>query len=724
MLRRYFPKSLYARVTLIVILPIFLTQALVTYVFFARHWDRVTASLSENVAGEIALVSDMFREAETEEARNDVMLKSLNDLHLRVIYDPAGDFPPENLLDRFNVYNATLMRRLDRAIKGPYWLNTKRWKDEVEIRVPYDGGVLIYFARKDRVFATTGRIFLFWLVGTSILLGAVGIVFMRNQVRSILRLATAAEAFGRGRDSPDYRPSGATEVRKAGYAFIAMRERLKRHLEQRTAMLAGISHDLRTPLTRIKLALAMQPDDDDIVDLRKDVLEMERMIAAYLDFARNEAADEEPETFRLSALITEIVDDARRTGREVEAKAPGAIAITARRMALKRAIGNLVTNALRHAEHVRITAFRTDRYVEIHVDDDGPAPSPIAMTTFAVHLASTRRATATKPAARHGADGRARHRARAWRRCDARQVADGRPESDFAAADLIGEVVRAARGGFDSIRHQFAQRLAVAVEEFQCRFGRAAGRCHRLAHVGGAARIGERERAGAGQRGAREFRRGLGRETERDARFRQRFGEEKIISGAGARHRGDKINFLFRAHPHNIAGGAQEALRQRSALLIDRIRRIEPGDALADGRRQVRHGAHDFFRAAEQRGNRRDALARHHRDNERVARQLCTRRQRIARRLRLHRRHHDINGSARRIEREPVLGAERAHRLANLRIEHGGSRRIDRPGGKPAFQQRAAHGARANQRNGRFVGHAPMLPNCDAIERAKPSPPP
>lgn len=377
MLRRYFPKSLYARVTLIVILPIFLTQALVTYFFFSRHWDRVTATLSENVAGEIALVTALYGEAPDESARNAVMSRSLRELHLRAIFDRGGALPEGgHALDKFNVYNATLQRRLDRAIEGPYWLNTRQWKEEVEIRVPIEDGVLVYFARKDRVFATTGRIFLFWLAGTSFLLGAVAIVFMRNQVRSILRLATAAEAFGRGRDSPGYRPAGATEVRKAGYAFLAMRERIKRHLEQRTAMLAGISHDLRTPLTRMKLALAMQPESDDIEGLRKDVAEMERMIAAYLDFARNEASEEDPTTFRLADLTTEIADDVRRAGRALDLKVAAGILITARRVALKRALGNLVGNALRYADHARLSALRTDRYIEIHVDDDGPGIDP------------------------------------------------------------------------------------------------------------------------------------------------------------------------------------------------------------------------------------------------------------------------------------------------------------------------------------------------------------
>lgn len=376
MLRRYFPKSLYARVALIVILPIFLMQSLVTYIFFARHWDHVTANLSESVAGQIAMVKQLYEEADSLAEQDEIAAMAFNDLHMRVTYDPEAEVPPSNLLARFNVYNATLNRRLRATLDASYWLNTQSWPHDVEIRVAMDEGALVFFARRDRVFATTGRIFLFWLVGTSVLLGVVAIIFMRNQVRSILRLAEAAAAFGRGRDAPDYRPTGATEVRKAGYAFIAMRERIKRHLEQRTAMLAGISHDLRTPLTRIKLALAMQEDSEDIEAIRKDVVEMEHMIKAYLDFASNEAADEDPATFRLSSLLEEIADDAKRSGGDVTLTAPALITIEARRSALKRAVGNLVSNGLRYAGHVWISARRSDRYVEIAVEDDGPGIEP------------------------------------------------------------------------------------------------------------------------------------------------------------------------------------------------------------------------------------------------------------------------------------------------------------------------------------------------------------
>ena len=376
MLRRYLPKSLYARVILIVILPIFMTQVVITYIFFARHWDLVTANLSASAAGQIALITRLYEESPDKAARAAIEKRALDELDLSVRFEKGAGIPESDELSPFNVYNSTFDRQLSDALDRPYWFNTRSWPAYVEVRVQIDDGQLIFFIYRNRVFATTGPIFLFWLFGTSILLGAIAIVFLRNQVRSILRLANAAEAFGRGRDAPDYRPTGATEVRKAGYAFIAMRERIKRHLEQRTSMLAGVSHDLRTPLTRIKLALAMQPDTEEMEELRHDVIEMERMVEAYLDFARSEAAEEEPAPFNLASLADEVARNAQRAGHQLKTDIPQHLMITARRTALKRALANLVNNALRHAENVWVTARRQESHIEIYIDDDGPGLPP------------------------------------------------------------------------------------------------------------------------------------------------------------------------------------------------------------------------------------------------------------------------------------------------------------------------------------------------------------
>lgn len=376
MLRRYMPKSLYARVVLIVILPIFLIQSFVTYIFFARHSDLVSANLSANIAGQIAMLSDLYADAATPDERRSIEREALDDLDISMRFEPDEKVPLKDKRAFTALYNNTLDRQLGERLETDYWFNTSSWPAYVEVRVQLDDGYINFLARRDRVFATSGPIFIVWLVGATFLIGWIAILFLRNQVRSILRLARAAEAFGRGRDVPDYRPSGATEVRKAGRAFIAMRERIKRHIHQRTAMLAAVSHDLRTPLTRLKLALAMQPDTPDVEALRADVVEMERMVEAYLNFARDIALGDDPEEIDVGALLHEIGDETARSGRRLGLEIEDGLELSARRDALKRAINNLVANALKYGATVNLSGRRTATDIEIIVDDDGPGIEP------------------------------------------------------------------------------------------------------------------------------------------------------------------------------------------------------------------------------------------------------------------------------------------------------------------------------------------------------------
>lgn len=371
MLRRFLPKSLYARVVLIVILPIFLMQSVVTFIFFERHWDYVTANLSANAAGQIANISSRYAASDAS-GRAAIEAEALRDLDLAIRFEPGGVIPIEDKLSPFNLYNRTLDRQLDDRLARDYWFNTSSWPGYIEVRVQMDDGALVLLPLRDRVFATTGPVFVLWLIGATLLLGWIAIVFMRNQVRSILRLAEAAEAFGRGRDQPGFRPTGATEVRRAGRAFIAMRERIKRHIDQRTTMLAGVSHDLRTPLTRMKLTLALQPDGVDILALREDVAEMERMIEAYVDFARDIASTGIPERIDVRELLTDAVAAAGQDAPRITLAPSPNVTLEIRRDAFKRALMNLVGNSLKYASRVWISAARTPGFVEIIVEDDGP----------------------------------------------------------------------------------------------------------------------------------------------------------------------------------------------------------------------------------------------------------------------------------------------------------------------------------------------------------------
>jgi len=231
------------------------------------------------------------------------------------------------------------------------------------------------------VMSTNTHVWVLWMIGTSVIFLSIAILFLRNQIRPIERLADAAEAFGKGRDVPDFRPAGANEVRRAALAFIDMRERISRFVQQRTDMLAGVSHDLRTPLTRMKLELAMMKENSSIVALKGDLEEMEHMLEEYLAFARGQAGEGASDT-DISQLLREVVGNAQRKadgkqpGKTVEADVPDTLVIPVRPNALKRCVVNLVENAVRHGSHVRVALRQGDHAIEIVVDDDGPGIPP------------------------------------------------------------------------------------------------------------------------------------------------------------------------------------------------------------------------------------------------------------------------------------------------------------------------------------------------------------
>jgi two-component system osmolarity sensor histidine kinase EnvZ len=374
-LRRIAPRSLWGRTILIVVLPIFLMQAVVTYIFFARHWEDVTGALTRQTASEMSHVLRLWQEPPGSLSRAEVEAMARRDLQLYMRWAPGETIPSQNKLSFFEAPNRTLQRELDRVIEQPKWINTRGYSNEIEVRVQLEGGYLVFVTPRDQVAAQNGHLFVLWLIGTSLLLGYVAVVFMRNQVRSITRLARAAEAFGRGDEMPDFRPSGAREVRQAGRAFLAMRSRIRRYLHQRTEMLAGVSHDLRTPLTRMKLALAMMPEGEDRDALSADLQEMERMLSAYLEFVRG-AQDMDRELIEIDGLARELAEDHKRLGNELRLEIEEELAIHGNRLALKRALSNLVGNAFQHGSRVRMVAERQGSDLLIHIDDDGPGIPP------------------------------------------------------------------------------------------------------------------------------------------------------------------------------------------------------------------------------------------------------------------------------------------------------------------------------------------------------------
>lgn len=373
-IKRYLPKGLFQRSLLIIVLPVALMQVAVTWAFFEQHWQTTTARLSESVAGDIAMVVSLYERGEPEDF--DITSQAVFDtIGLSVDFREADTLPTSRRSAFFRVLDRTLRRSLIARLDQDFWFDTTRYPEYVDIRVEVDGGVLRFIAVRDRVFATTGHIFVLWLFGATALLSAVAVIFIRNQVKPIRQLAEAADAFGRGQDADRFKPAGAREVRQAAHAFLDMRARLKRQLEQRTQLLAGVSHDLRTPLTRLRLQLALMPDSDERQAAQRDLADMESALEEYLAFARGQAG-EEAGPVNLTVLCETLGDDAAREGVDLQLELAEDLVIQAREGSLKRALANLVSNASAHAQTVSLTLQRAGQRVEILIDDDGPGIAP------------------------------------------------------------------------------------------------------------------------------------------------------------------------------------------------------------------------------------------------------------------------------------------------------------------------------------------------------------
>jgi two-component system osmolarity sensor histidine kinase EnvZ len=374
------PRGLLARTLLIILLPLVVLQGVALQLFYGGHLDVISRRLTSGVAGDVSFIAHLLENAP--DARPEILREGTWRLGLALGLEPGGQLgtPPARpawmpLLPLEQDLAAALRERM----AFPFDADWQSDPQSIVIRVQIPSGVLSVEAPRKRLFSTTLYVFVLWLVGSAALLSLVAILFMKNQVRAIRRLSAAAEDFGLGRDAGAIKPEGAREVRQAAQAFNAMQERILRFVNQRTEMLAGISHDLRTPLTRMHLELAMLPQDpataEEIAALTEDVAEMERMVESYLAFARGEGL-EAPRPTDLSALLAEVAAKARRSGASVEVSAPGAMPAPLRAGAMARALGNLLDNARRHAACIMLTLRRVEEagrgWAEITVDDDGP----------------------------------------------------------------------------------------------------------------------------------------------------------------------------------------------------------------------------------------------------------------------------------------------------------------------------------------------------------------
>jgi len=369
------PKGLYARALIIIIAPIVMLEGVIAFVFMERHWQQVNQRLAEQTARNIAALIDVYDDEKQKRDHARLIQLARDRLNLSMQILPRTELPPPLPKPFFGLLDRTLSNQIGRQIKRPFWIDTLGQSSHVEIRVLHEDAILRFVVTRNQTYASNSHIFLMWMVGTSVVLLTVAILFLRNQIKPILRLAEAADALGKGRPIPyDFRPRGAREVRRAAVAFIEMGDRIRTHVDQRTTMLAGVSHDLRTVLTRFKLELALMENTAATRSLSANVDEMKHMLEDYLAFARGDGGEEARPT-SIRELLEEVVDDSAVLGKPVALKLRKRktdIVLPLKRNAFKRAVTNLVSNAVRFGDQIVIRAAAEREWLRVEVDDDGP----------------------------------------------------------------------------------------------------------------------------------------------------------------------------------------------------------------------------------------------------------------------------------------------------------------------------------------------------------------
>jgi two-component system, OmpR family, osmolarity sensor histidine kinase EnvZ len=369
--RDILPKGLYWRTILIILVPAAALQLIITLVFLDDHWQATSKRMSQGVASDVALIIQLYERDPTPQNFEDLQRLAFRPLRLEIDMYPGAPLELPRCRSFGSVIDRYLTNALQQQLGREVWYDSSCPGTQVLIRVPTAEGVLQLKAFRDRVQARSGPLFVMWIAGATLFLGAISIIFIRNQVRPIEKLADAMERFGRGEDSGAFRVRGAREVRGATHAFFNMRERVTRLIDQRSQLLAGVSHDLRTPLTRLKLQLALMPPAPEIDDAKRDLAEMEETLEEYLAFAKG-LGEEAPAVVDLGALTAEVVADTSRGGADVAIEQSGDVATPGRARALKRCLANLIDNAVAHGDKVRVTVRGEGNAVIVSVDDNGP----------------------------------------------------------------------------------------------------------------------------------------------------------------------------------------------------------------------------------------------------------------------------------------------------------------------------------------------------------------
>lgn len=371
MLKKIFPRTLLFRSLLIVIAPIILIQIVVGGVFFDSIWYKTNRGLVRSAANEINTFLALYPEFKQKNKANELIniYKDKSGIIISIKKE-TQQLPSTETVRWYSLYDKIVLEEFTDKIKNPYWHNVRFNSSFVQVLVLLNKNEVIEFlVPKSKIRSTSGRIFALWITVPSLIFLFVSIIFLRNQIRPIVLLSQAAERFGKGQFDSDFKVSGALEIRKASYEFERMKRRILKHISQRTAMLAGISHDLKTPLTRLKLQIELLNKNQKLNSLKEEINEMEKMINEYLDFASNQYS-QPVEKFNIVQLIQNLIDKSFK--KNIKIKSPKNLIFSGRKNLIRRCIANIINNSQKYSENILITCKKMKKIIKIDIDDDGP----------------------------------------------------------------------------------------------------------------------------------------------------------------------------------------------------------------------------------------------------------------------------------------------------------------------------------------------------------------